>query len=208
MYKKLYLNFKRWGKAMFSLNKIIYSIAISIFLLIPSIQAEETADQTAHPNWGGMTQAMQKSMDPNVWSQMMAMMMDPQKSSPIATCALCHQDKDVARYQKDFGGMMDAMWQPYQSMMNPHMMSSMMNPNAYMSMMNPATYMNMMYPMMGMMGPMMGMGAPMMNPGGHMMNPGGHMMNNPMDPKQYEQWFGQWTDMMKNFVPQTPQAQQ
>ncbi len=220
---------------MFSLNKIIYSIAISIFLLIPGIQAEETADQTAHPNWGGMTQAMQKSMDPNVWSQMMAMMMDPQKSSPIATCALCHQDKDVARYQKDFGGMMDAMWQPYQSMMNPHMMSSMMNPNAYMSMMNPATYMNMMYPMMGMMGPMMGMGGPMMNPamymnmmypmmgmmgpmmgmgapmmgmGAPMMNPGGHMMNNPMDPKQYEQWFGQWTDMMKNFVPQTPQAQQ
>jgi len=74
-------------------------------------------------------------------------------------------------------------------------------------MMNPAMYMNMMYPMMGMMGPMMGMGAPMMGMGGApMMHPGGQMAN-PMDPKQYEQWFGQWTDMMKNFVPQ-PQTQQ
>ena len=64
-------------------------------------------------------------------------------------------------------------------------MSSMMNP-------------------MGMMG---GMGMPGMTPhgGGNPMGqmPGGQMM----DPKQYEQWFSQWTEMMKNMTPQ-PQANQ
>ena len=209
-------------------------ITICMFAVgVISIHAEEKKEQAAYPGWEGMTHAMQKSMDPNVWSQMMAMMMDPSKSSPIASCALCHEGEDVARFQKDFGPMMDAMWQPYKSMMNPHMMTSMMNPNAYMSMMgpmmnpamymnmmgpmmamsgpmmgqmmnpmgwmNPAMYMNMMYPMMGMMGPMMGpMGGGMGMHGNPMTQmPGGQMM----DPKQYEQWFNQWTEMMKNFTP-------
>ena len=59
-------------------------------------------------------------------------------------------------------------------------------------MMNPMMDMSgaMMSPMMGMVNPMMG---PMMNPAGM------------MDPKQYEQWFNQWTESMKNMAPQ-PQA--
>ncbi len=125
---------------------------------------------------------------------------------------------------------MSAMMNPamYMNMMNPMMgmmnpMMGMMNPMSMGGMSNP---MNMMNPMMGMMGPMMGMGMPMMgsmmNPmsmGGmsnpmNMMNPmmGGMNMpyssgantnstNQMMDPKQYEQWFSQWTEMMKNFTP-------
>jgi hypothetical protein len=123
---------------------------------------------------------------------------------------------------------------PMMGIMNPHMMNSMMNPMAYMNMMNPMMgmmnpmmgmmnpMMGMMNPMMGMMNPMMGMNMmyPMMGMMGPMMGPmsggmgvggansmgqipGGQMM----DPKQYEQWFNQWTEMMKNFTPQNqPQA--
>ncbi|MBT8112691.1 MAG: hypothetical protein KJO47_03335, partial [Gammaproteobacteria bacterium] len=68
--------------------------------------------------------------------------------------------------------------------------------------MNPHMYMNMMNPMMSMMGPMSGgMGANGSSPMSQM--PGGQMM----DPKQYEQWFSQWTEMVKNITPQ-PQATQ
>ncbi len=216
-------------------------IIICIFFVgAVSIQAEEKKSETAVPSMQSMTPAMQKSMDPQVWSNMMAMMMNPEKMMSMESCAQCHDGEDVARYQKDFGPMMEAM-KPMMRMMNPHMMTSMMNPNAYMNMMNPAMYMNMMGPMMGMMGPMMGMSAPMM---GSMMNPmsmmnpamymnmmypmmgmmgpmmgpmaGGMHGSNPMaqmpggqmmDPKQYEQWFSQWTEMMKNFTPQTQPKQ-
>ncbi len=111
--------------------------------------------------------------------------------------------------------MMNHMMTPMTGMMNPNMMMNpmmgMMNPTMMMSpmmgMMNPMMGMNMMYPMMGMMGPMMnpmmgmGMGMPGMGShGGNPMNqmPGAQMM----DPKQYEQWFSQWTEMMQNFTQQ------
>ena len=90
-------------------------------------------------------------------------------------------------------------------MFNPAMW---MNPGSYMQMMNPMAYMNMMNPMMGMMGPMMnpmgmmgGMGSYGSNPMAQM--PGGQMM----DPKQYEDWYKQWAEMMKNMTPQ-PQGNQ
>ena len=88
-------------------------------------------------------------------------------------------------------------------MMNPHMYMNMMNPMMMGSgMMNPHMYMNMMNPMMSMMGPMSGgMGANGSSPMSQM--PGGQMM----DPKQYEQWYSQWTEMVKNMPPQ-PQATQ
>ena len=110
-----------------------------------------------------------------------------------------------------------SMWMNPMTWMNPgNYMSLMhpgvwMNPGNYMQMMNPMAYMNMMYPMMGMMGPMMnpmgtmgmpgmpGMGAYGGYPMGQM--PGGQMM----DPKQYEDWFKQWTEMMNNMTPQTNQ---
>ena len=103
-------------------------------------------------------------------------------------------------------------------MMNPHMfmnlmgqMNGMMNPHLYMNMMNPMMMSGaMVNPMMGMnmMGPMPGgMGMPGMgatnsnNPMAQM--PGGQMM----DPKQYEQWFNQWSEMMENMTAQQPPAQ-
>jgi len=255
--------------------KVFRLVAISIVVFIfcvASTQAEETKkSQTANPSSETMTPAMQKSMDPNTWSKMMAMMMNPGKAMSLESCANCHEGEDLARYEKDFGPMMEAM-KPMMSMMDPHMMSSMMmNPMSMMGpmmgmmgpMMNPMSMMgpmmnpmSMMGPMMGMMnpmsmmGPMMGMMnpmsmmGPMMNPMGMMggmggmggmsnpmmgmMNPmgmmggmggmGAHGGGNPMgqmpggqmmDPKQYEQRFNQWTEMMKNFAPQTqPQQQQ
>ena len=237
----------------------VFAASCLFTVCIISLQAEETPTPQATTTPSGMSKAMQYSMDPNVWTQMMGIMMDPQNSSPMATCVLCHEPQDVARYHADYGSLMDMMWQPYQAMMNPHAMTSMMNPNSYLGsfggMMNPAMYMNMMYPMMGMMGPMMGpMMGSMMNPAmymnmmnpamymnmmnpmmGPMTNPMGMMnpmmgpmtnpmgMMNPMSPmsptpgyggqsphspgsqqmdtEQHKQWFDQWTDMMKNFLP-------
>ena len=95
--------------------------------------------------------------------------------------------------------------------------SKTQTPDSMMNMMNPAMYMNMMGPMMNpamymnMMGPMMGMMAPFMNPM-TMMNPsttsGGYNTNSMgqmMDPKEYENWFNQWTEMMKSFTPEQKQ---
>ena len=143
------------------------------------------------------------------------------------SCTQAEQDKKTTTAAPDMNAMM--------GMMNPAMYMNMMNPMMApaMGMMNPMMGMNMMYPMMGMMNPsmmmnpmmgmnmmypMMGMMNPsmMMNPMGTMGMPGmGMHGGNPMgqmpggqmmDPKQYEQWFSQWTEMMKNMTPQTQQT--
>ena len=199
-------------------HALLFSIIISSILYFIGISNAHAEESKPAYSMEGMTKAMQKSMDPNVWTQMMAMMMNPTKASAMESCALCHEGEDLARYQKDFGPMMEMAFNMYKPMsphgsmqyMGPAM--NMMNPAMMGGMMNPMMYMNMMYPMMGMMGPMMGMMGPMMNPMGMMapmMNPMGMMggynaanpMGNVMDPKQYEQWFKQWTDMMQSFTP-------
>ncbi len=189
-------------------NKITQIIVIAICLFVATaatLQAEEA--KQAAPAWGDMSQAMQKSMDPKVMNNMMNMMMtSPDKLMSIESCAECHTDEDVARYQKDFGPMMDAM-KPMMSMMNPMMgmMYPMMAPmvNPMMGMMGPTMGMMnpMMAPAMGMMNPMvnpmMDMSGAMMSPMMGMMNPMMAPMMNPMgmmDPKQYEQWFNQWSN--------------
>ncbi len=198
---------------MFTKGKIIQLTVIVICLFVAgaaSIQADEHAGKkaenksnasTAYSNWGEMTPAMKKSMDPKVMNNMMNMMMtSPDKLMTMESCAQCHTGEEIARYQKDLGPMMEAM-KPMMSMMNPMMgmMYPMMAP-----MVNPM--MGMMNPMMGMMGPMMnpmmGMMSPMMHPmkgmSGGMMGPTMGMMNpmmapamGMMDPKQYEKWFNQ-----------------
>ena len=95
------------------------------------------------------------------------------------------------------------------NMMNPAsgQLTAMMNPHMYLNMMstmmgsitNPMGI-NMMYPMMGMMGPMLGPMSGAMNMPGTTQMPSGQMM----DPKQYEQWFNQMSEMMKNNVAQEP----
>ena len=98
-------------------------------------------------------------------------------------------------------GMMGPMSGGMGGMMNPMGMMGPMS-GGMGGMMNP---MSMMYPVMGMMGPMMGpMSGGMGGMGGvHGGNPMGQMPGGQMmDPKQYEQWFSQWTETMKNFTPQ------
>ncbi|MFK7795586.1 MAG: hypothetical protein AB8B89_09570 [Gammaproteobacteria bacterium] len=132
----------------------------------------------------GMSYPMQKSMDPQVWMQMMTMMMDPAKAASMENCALCHEGEDLARYAKDFGPMMEPM-QKMGEAMSPHQMLQGMSPmmGGMGNMMNPMSMMmnpmSMMYPAMGMMGPMMSMMGPMMNPMmmGGMMGPMMGMMN-------------------------------
>ena len=255
---------------MFSPKKLIqlFVIITCLFIVgVVSIQAEEDkkSQAAAYPFIPGMhgmpgvpmpstesvNYAMQKMMDPNTMILLMSMMMNPKDVTAEAICVTCHMGEDIARYQTYYGPMLEAMWQPFKTAMDPATYTGMMgmadpmggygsmgvnnpmfnpamwmnpmtwmNPGNYMGMMNPMTwmnagnymqmmnpmaYMNMMYPMMGMAGPMMGgmgqYGNPMAQMPGMGQMPGGQMM----DPKQYEQWFSQWTEMMKNF---TPQAQQ
>ena len=177
---------------------LLRNFLVAMLVAIVGFSAASAEDAKPAMSMEGMSYPMQKSMDPNVWMQMMTMMMDPSKMTSMENCALCHEGDDLARYAKDFGPMMESM-QSMTKSFAPHQMVSQMNPmmnsmggmmNPMMGMMNPAMYMNMMYPMMGMMGPMMGMMGPMMNPMsmmGPMMNPmgmmggmGGMNMMNPM----------------------------
>ena len=163
---------------MVSLHKLFRLVLITgclFFAAVSYTQAEENKPAQM-PDMNAMMNPMMNMMNPAMYMNMMNPMM----------------------------GMMNPAM--YMNMMNPMMMAPMMGMGAPMmgSMMNPMMGMNMMYPMMGMMGPMMNpmAGMSMMpNTGatsGHN-NPMGQMM----DPKQYEQWFSQWTEMMKNFTPQS-----
>ena len=116
--------------------------------LAAETNAQETGEAAA-----AVSPAMQKSMDPNVWIRLMnSLASGGLEGQPlIASCIECHTDEDIARYQKDYGGMLHAM-NPMMQMANPQMMGGMMAP------------------MTGMMAPMTGMMAPM---GGMMSNPMG-----------------------------------
>ena len=141
---------------------------------------------------------------------------DEEKKSPATSPTPAPTDMNVMMYPMmgQMSGMMNPhmymnMMNPMMGMMNPQMMNPMMMMGG--GMMNPMMGMNMMYPMMGMMGPMKGpmsggvsmpgMDASGSNPMTQM--PGAQMM----DPKQYEQWYKQWTKMMKNLPAQTPPSQ-
>lgn len=82
------------------------------------------------------TQAMARSVDPDVYTKLMGQMMSNPMAvmvNPLGTCVQCHTAEDVARFNASMGPMMQ--------MMNP---AYWMNPNAYMQMMtapmDPATY--------------------------------------------------------------------
>jgi hypothetical protein len=155
-----------------SIVKLLLAVLLGLTTSV-SMAADEATDNTAAAD-PEMSYAMQKSMDPNVWIKLMNSMMsgELQGQPLISSCVECHDNEDIARYQKDYGGMMQAM--------NP--MMHMANPQAYgdaaTGMMNPMT--GMMAPMTGMMNPMTGMMAPMtgmMNPMTGMMAPMTGMMN-------------------------------
>ena len=70
-------------------------------------------------NMFGLTYSMRKSMDPTTWAQMFSMMMNSQHTSPVNACALCHHEEDHARYQNNFGEILDILRQHNQVMFNP-----------------------------------------------------------------------------------------
>ncbi len=121
----------------------------------------------------GVTYSMQKSMDPSTWMKMLTSMINPHGTSPEAMCALCHREKEVTRYQRQFGPIMEPTWNQYKAMMDPHVMGSMMNPAAMTQMMHQIVAMP-----MQMMAPMMNSRA----------GPSG-MLPNVMNPDQYEEWY-------------------
>lgn len=121
----------------------------------------------------GVTYSMQKSMDPNTWMKMLTSMINPHGVSPEAMCALCHREKEVTRYQKQFGPIMEPTWNQYKAMMDPHVMGSMMNPATMTQMMHQIVAMP-----MQMMAPMMGSRAGTSG-----------VFPNVMHPDQYEEWY-------------------
>ncbi len=251
------------------LRRLLATMLLGLCLAAPAGAQEQSSGDAQQPN----SPAMQKSMDPNVWIKLMNSMMSGQlQGQPmISSCVECHSGEDIARYQQQYGPMMQSM-QPMMQMANPQMFGQM--PGVMMApmggMMAPmmAPMGNMMMPMTGMMmNPMTGM---MMNPmTGMMMNPMTGMMMMPgmmpgmpptgmmpgmpptgmmpgmpptgmmpgmppmgmmpgmpslphpggpiapgtqpgqpqiMDPKQYEQFYKQWQDMMSKMMPAQPDA--
>lgn len=135
----------------------------------------------------GITYPMRKSMDPGTWMQMMTAIMNPRETSPEAMCTLCHQEKDVMRYQQQFGSIMQPTWNQYKAMMDPHVMGAIMNPALMTQMMHQITAipMQMMMPMTH--------GWPGTNPApGMALQPNSSgITQNIMSPEQYEAWYNE-----------------
>ena len=88
------------------------ALLVTLALLGTTAQAQQTT--TAQPA-ETLTAAysMAKMMDPNTWFELMAMSMDPRIwMNPISSCAACHDNEDVGRYQQVFGPFMSAMTNP------------------------------------------------------------------------------------------------
>lgn len=104
---------------------LVFAFAVTTALLSSSVLAQQQGTSDSDE----MTAAalsIAKMMDPNTWATMMTMAMDPRIwTNPISSCAACHDNEDVGRYQQVFG--------PYTSMMNPAMWST---PDAYNEMMS------------------------------------------------------------------------
>ena len=104
----------------------VKATAIALSLVASTTMAQENS----------LSYSIQKSMDPQVMTNLMnGMMTNPAGTlyDPITTCAQCHDGSDMARYQQALGPMM--------AMMNP---ANWFSPQAYMSMMtgmmDPKTY--------------------------------------------------------------------
>ena len=101
-----------------------------------AVQAQEPQVPMPGMSMPGMTSAMQKSMDPQAYANMLQLLSSNPAivSNPVTLCAQCHDEEAVERYQK-------TLLPAYQLMMNP---AAWMNPNAYtqamMPMMDPETY--------------------------------------------------------------------
>ena len=171
-----------------------YAMAEPFALKLQNKDAYPSWFPFSFPNMESVNYAMQKMMDPNTMTQLMAMMMNPQDVTVEAMCVTCHTGEDIARYQTYYGPMLNAMWAPFQTAMNPATYTGMMGMADPMAgyggmgannpMFNPAMWMN---PMtyMNMMGPMMGM-----NPSMVMATPGSYATTpKVMSPEEYKNWY-------------------
>ena len=128
------IKLNRWFHATQSagLASGLFLLLLVTVLLSNPLQAQDqrTASASNEDNRAAITIA--KTMDPNSWAMMMTMSMDPRIwANPISSCAACHDNEDVGRYQQVFGPYMSAMMNPM-SMANPEayndMMASMTDP--------------------------------------------------------------------------------
>ena len=77
------------------------------------LHAQEQQGTSDSEQFSRAAQTMAKTMDPNTYITMMTMAMDPRIwANPISSCAACHDNEDVGRYQQVFGPYMAAMMNP------------------------------------------------------------------------------------------------
>ena len=127
---KLYQSF-HWKHKVNSSGHLLILFLVTVFASGP-LHAQ---DQQAESGSEGISRAalsMAKTMDPNTYVTMMTMAMDPRIwANPISSCAACHDNEDVGRYQQVFGPYMAAMMNPM-TMASPdaynNMMASMLDP--------------------------------------------------------------------------------
>ena len=104
---------------------LAFALALTTALAAGKVLAQQQeTPASAEPT--GAAFSIAKMMDPNTYATMMTMAMDPRIwMNPISSCAACHDNEDVGRYQQVFG--------PFTSMMNPSMWAT---PDAYNEMMS------------------------------------------------------------------------
>ena len=101
------------------------AIVLASSLAISGGAVAQQQNEPAKPVTDPVAESIAKMMDPTTYAVMMTMAMDPRIwMNPISSCAACHNNEDVARYQQVFG--------PFTSMMNPAMWAT---PDAYNEMM-------------------------------------------------------------------------
>ena len=113
-------NQNRFAAGVTQKTGLLAAALITALVFATSAPAQQQAAAEDQPGYRAMV-TIAKTMDPNSWAQMMTMAMDPRIwMNPISSCAACHDNEDVGRYQQVFG--------PMTSMMNPAMWA---NPEAY-----------------------------------------------------------------------------
>ncbi len=128
------IRFNQWFRAaqrMILPGGLLLALFVAVFASNP-LQAQDQQATSGTDDVNRAAKAIAKTMDPNSWAMMMTMSMDPRIwANPISSCAACHDNEDVGRYQQVFGPYMSAMMNPM-TMANPEayndMMASMTDP--------------------------------------------------------------------------------
>ncbi len=120
------------------MTKFLSLISIVVTSVGPVVAATNNVYAQSEGETNTVTHTMNKTVDPQVYANLMQQMFTNPTgfmTNPNATCSQCHTDEDMQRISKTMGPMMQ--------MMNP---GNWMNPNAYMQMMvpmmDPETYTN------------------------------------------------------------------